>query len=149
MIVELDGQALPGFDHRISGMGQIKRKDQSGDNTSTASGHGGYKPWEIRVQLKVKFENPGEMEKLRAIYQETDTKGKAWQGKKSQIHVSDYRIIRRQRQKIMSSLSSGTRVASLIQHGVSKGQTRCGRSSMSSTRLSKRPRSGPSARSLV
>ncbi|MCH9047139.1 MAG: hypothetical protein IIA40_13675 [SAR324 cluster bacterium] len=65
----LNGELLPGFDHRITANGQIDRKDLSGQNSSTAGGHAGWKAWLLQVRLKIKMEDADDLLALRAMFQ--------------------------------------------------------------------------------
>lgn len=65
----LNGEFLPGFDHRITANGQIDRKDLSGQNSSTAGGHAGWKAWLLQVRLKIKMEDADDLLALRAMFQ--------------------------------------------------------------------------------
>lgn len=69
MTILLDGNALPGFDHRITAQGQIERKDLSGQNSSTAGGHAGWKAWMLQVRMKIKMEDADDLLALRAMFQ--------------------------------------------------------------------------------
>lgn len=69
MTILLDGDAFPGFDHRITANGQIDRKDFSGDGSSTAGGHAGWKAWLLQVRLKIAMEDADDLLALRAMFQ--------------------------------------------------------------------------------
>ena len=53
MTLQLDETDLPGLDHRVTAQGQIERKDLSGQSSSGASSHGGWKAWILQVSVKV------------------------------------------------------------------------------------------------
>jgi len=75
MTIFLDGERLPGYDHRVTGQAQLARRDQSGDNTGTGSTHQGWKAWVIGVSCKVRFRDRADLARLRQLFQERDGAG--------------------------------------------------------------------------
>jgi hypothetical protein len=65
MPVLLDGQALPGLDHRVTIAEQIERKDLSGETSASVGSHGGWKPAVVEVHCLVDMERPGDLADLR------------------------------------------------------------------------------------
>jgi hypothetical protein len=72
MAVLLDGQALPGLDHRVTIAEQIERKDLSGETSASAGSHGGWKPAIVEVRLLVDMERPGDLAELRRLFHRAD-----------------------------------------------------------------------------
>jgi len=70
--VLLDGQALPGLDHRVTIAEQIERKDLSGETSASAGSHGGWKPAVVEVRLVVDMERPGDLAELRRLFHSAD-----------------------------------------------------------------------------
>ena len=76
MTIYLDGEALPGYDHRVTANGQLVRKDQSGETSGTGSSHQGWKAWVIGVSCKVRFRDGADLARLRQLFQaRTDAAG--------------------------------------------------------------------------
>jgi len=72
MAVLLDGQVLPGLDHRVTIAEQIERKDLSGETSASAGSHGGWKPAIVEVRCLVDMERPGELAELRRLFHRAD-----------------------------------------------------------------------------
>jgi hypothetical protein len=72
MAVLLNGQSLPGLDHRVTVTEQIERKDLSGETSVSAGSHGGWKPALVSVRLLIDMETPAELAALRALYHQAD-----------------------------------------------------------------------------
>lgn len=69
MTLLLDGNPIPGKDHRVTAQGQIERKDLSGQTSATAASHGGWKAWLLQVSVKVPMEDDGDLLLLRILFQ--------------------------------------------------------------------------------
>jgi len=73
----LDGKQVPGYDHRVSVTEQIERGDLSGETSTTAASHKGYKPAVVNVRCKVRMEDPEQVSQLRRLYHTLDDAGQA------------------------------------------------------------------------
>ena len=69
MTLLLDGDPIPGIDHRVTAQGQIERKDLSGQNSATAASHGGWKAWLLQVSVKVPMDDDIDLLRLRVLFQ--------------------------------------------------------------------------------
>ena len=72
MALLLNGQALPGLDHRVTIAEQIERKDLSGETSASAGSHGGWKPAVVEVRLLVDMEHPGDLAEVRRLFHNAD-----------------------------------------------------------------------------
>jgi hypothetical protein len=72
MALLLNGQALPGLDHRVTIAEQIERKDLSGETSASTGSHGGWKPAIVEVRLLVDMERPGDLAELRRLFHSSD-----------------------------------------------------------------------------
>ena len=71
MGIFLDGDKLPGYDHRVTAQCQIDSADLSGDTSSTATAHRGYKAWVLQVRTSINFENADQLLALRVMFEAT------------------------------------------------------------------------------
>jgi len=69
MDIYLDGDKLPGYDHRVTAQGQIDRKDLSGESSSTAAAYAGWKPWLLSVRTRIDFDRPDALLELRTMFE--------------------------------------------------------------------------------
>lgn len=76
MALKLDGRPVPGYDQRVNVQGRLAREDQSGETSSTAASHKGWKAWTIGVSCKVRFKDAEDLTALRRLFQaRTDEEG--------------------------------------------------------------------------
>lgn len=65
-------KVLPGFDHKVTWTGGIKSEDQSGDSSSTAESHNGFKAVLITITLKIKYGDVDAFKSLAEIFYSTE-----------------------------------------------------------------------------
>ncbi len=70
--IYLDDTPLPGFDHRLTVLDQIESGDLSGETSSTARSHKGWKPAVLTVSLKIRMSDPGQLAELRRLWHQVD-----------------------------------------------------------------------------
>ncbi len=70
--IKLDGDVLPGRDHRVSFADGIKSKELAGNSSSTKKSHQGYKNATISVSFVIKDDEPDELTRLKDIFHEQE-----------------------------------------------------------------------------
>lgn len=72
MSLILDQTPLPGHDPRLSVQQQIERRDQSGDSSSSAATHGGWKPKIFTYTCKLRFAEADALGKLDTLWRSVE-----------------------------------------------------------------------------